>query len=207
MALRVVGRWALPPALAVVIVGACSSDHPLPPPPTTGCPNKVVVEGAACRLGLVCNYAEPTNCTQCFAETCGADGVWSLDRPCTANGGTGGGDGGSGGSGNEGGAGGRECIDPKPGAPQVTSELAVVFAPDRTSGVYSLTFDESVTDVGSDFSWSWPGQLGAVTKVGSLYRVAFSGLTAGDEATLTVDGVDGCRQRLGRQPVGAKRSV
>src|SRR5690606_37152662 len=103
--------------------------------------------------------------------------------------------GGTGNVGDEGGGGegGTICDDPQPGAPHVTSELAVVFPPDRSTGTYTLSFDEAVVDVGPGFSWAGPGALGAVTKVGNTYTVRYSALAPGDTATLTIDGVnDGC---------------
>ncbi len=158
------------------------------------CPNEHPAAGARCEPGLSCNYAEPTNCAPYFTATCTADGTWELDRPCATGGGGAGNEGGEGNSGNLGGSGGEGgCDDPIAGAPEVTSEVNVVYAPDRGTGFYPLTFTESVTGVGPELTWTGPGSIVGVSKVGSVYRVFYTGLSAGDSATLTVDGaVDGC---------------
>lgn len=192
---REVWRGGAVATAALVIVGACSDVTG--DPPDTPCPNRFPVDGELCEPGLVCNYAEPTNCVPYFTATCSPDGTWSLDRPCGVGGTGGGGDaeGGMGNTGNlgGGGGGGEMCVDPVEGGPLVTSELDVVYAPDRGSGTYPLTFDEAVTGVGPSFSWAGPGTFDGVSKVGNVYRVRYSGLAPGDSATLTVDGVaDSC---------------
>ncbi len=82
------------------------------------------------------------------------------------------------------------CSDPVPGAPVVTSSLAVEYPQGTTSGTYTLTFSEDVSGVTTGLQWTpvvGSGTMGAVIQVGpQTYTVPFLGVADGDQYTLTV---------------------
>jgi hypothetical protein len=79
------------------------------------------------------------------------------------------------------------CVDPVAGAPTVTS---TDFQATGTSGTYTLTFSEDVTNVDASLTWAattGTGSLGTVTALDAqTYEVAFTGVAPGDVYTLTV---------------------
>ncbi len=83
------------------------------------------------------------------------------------------------------------CVDPVTGPPTVLSNRSVSYSSAATSGVYNLIFREDVTGVNTtNLTWSsvvGTGSMGTITAVdGSEYAIAFSGVSGGDEYTLTV---------------------
>ncbi len=102
--------------------------------------------------------------------------------------GTGGSTGGEGGStSGGGGAGGQACVDPVPGVPTVTSATPVSYTAEITSGVYTLIFNEDVTNADTSLTWAGAGTMDGVTVVDAqTYDVAFSGMAPSDASTLTV---------------------
>lgn len=93
------------------------------------------------------------------------------------------------------------CHDPVSGVPEVTSDGATLPS-GTTSGTYTLTFSEPVSNVETGVTWSavyGSGTMGTINAVdAATYEVPFSGVADGDSYTLTVPVtvVDTCNNPL-----------
>ncbi len=129
----------------------------------------------------MCHYFDPAGCEDFLTASCEADGHWKIASSCSPNG-----SGGAGGA-PSGSGGGGGCVDPIAGPPKVTSATALVLPPDGGASAYTLSFNEPVLGVKSQLVWDGPGAIAAVTTMGDTgFLVKFTGMSAGDHATLTV---------------------
>jgi hypothetical protein len=168
-------------AVGVLAVVSCGTKPELP---LSGpkCPNAYPQAGASCQLGLACHYFDPAGCDDFLTATCDPGGHWQIDSTCSPVGA-----GGAGGSSSASTGGSGGCVDPVEGPPKVVSPAALALPPDGGASTYTLTFNEPVLNPKNNLAWDGPGEIVSVSAAGATsYVVRFTGMTAGDHATLTL---------------------